>query len=436
MTESLSPTLIRAIVLYLPLFVLFDAWIWKKPRFRERTGLLLSFLWAIPSLFLVHLLAISFGLWSFDASGGTFYGMPVDFLIGWAILWGPLPLVLLGRQNLLLVTGIMVALDFVAMPLLHPVLHLGPYWLFGEAAAAALCLVPAQLLGRWTRDGHKLEQRVFLQILCVAGLFMLFLPAIVLFHTQDNTVLPLGGSVWINAIVLQLFVWPSVIGLSAVQEFAQRGRGTPIPFDPTQRLVTTGIYRYVRNPMQLSFALLSPALAIFFTNWWMLGVSVVGVAYGIGLANWSEANELRERFGEEWNQYRLNTRNWIPRLTPYAPRHAKLYVAGGCRTCTEFGNIISRLRPIGLDFVPAEYHPGEKLSRITYECDGIAETGVRAIGRALEHVNIAWAILGCFMRLPVLSSVLQLIADSVAEVFVIENNDRSAVENEDPAKSR
>ena len=48
---------------------------------------------------------------------------------------------------------------------------------------------------------------------------------------------------------------PALLGLAAVQEFAVRGSGTPVPFDPPKRLVTTGPYAYVRNPMQLSAAL-------------------------------------------------------------------------------------------------------------------------------------------------------------------------------------
>ena len=39
-------------------------------------------------------------------------------------------------------------------------------------------------------------------------------------------------------------------------EFALRGQGTPAPFDPPRRLVITGLYRWVRNPMYIGMALM------------------------------------------------------------------------------------------------------------------------------------------------------------------------------------
>jgi protein-S-isoprenylcysteine O-methyltransferase Ste14 len=42
-----------------------------------------------------------------------------------------------------------------------------------------------------------------------------------------------------------------------VWDFANFGRGTPIPIDAPKRLVVRGLYRYVRNPMYIGSLLSS-----------------------------------------------------------------------------------------------------------------------------------------------------------------------------------
>jgi hypothetical protein len=52
--------------------------------------------------------------------------------------------------------------------------------------------------------------------------------------------------------------------------------------------------------------------------------------------------------------------------------------------------------------------------RITYDPgDGSGdEVGVAAIARALEHIHLGWACLGWFLRLPLVTPSLQLLADA------------------------
>ena len=45
-------------------------------------------------------------------------------------------------------------------------------------------------------------------------------------------------------------------------------------------------------------------------------------------------------------------------------------------------------------------------------CDGSAPVeGVRALGRMLEHMNLAWALAGAALRLPLAWRLAQLLAD-------------------------
>jgi protein-S-isoprenylcysteine O-methyltransferase Ste14 len=109
---------------------------------------------------------------------------------------------------------------------------------------------------------------------------------------------------------LALFVW-------CVSLFARRGRGTIMPWDPTQRLVVAGPYRHVRNPMISSVlfmvtgqallwgSVLTAALAAFFF--------VVNHVYFIA----SEEPGLIKRFGDSYRAYKANVPRWLPRLWPY-----------------------------------------------------------------------------------------------------------------------
>jgi protein-S-isoprenylcysteine O-methyltransferase Ste14 len=84
--------------------------------------------------------------------------------------------------------------------------------------------------------------------------------------------------VWQISLIVQVLAVPALLGLTAMQEFVLRGRGTPVPFDPPRRLVTTGIYAYVRNPMQLSAVLLLFLSGAVLQNAWVAAAGVTGRA--------------------------------------------------------------------------------------------------------------------------------------------------------------
>lgn len=104
-----------------------------------------------------------------------------------------------------------------------------------------------------------------------------------------------------------------LLGWSVLNFF--RAKGTPVPFNPPARLVTTGPYAYMRNPMLTGiFALLfgfgvllgSVSLLVVFTplfiliNVWELKVI--------------EEPELIKRLGEDYIEYRKRTPMFFPRF--------------------------------------------------------------------------------------------------------------------------
>jgi hypothetical protein len=66
-----------------------------------------------------------------------------------------------------------------------------------------------------------------------------------------------------------------------------------------------------------------------------------------------------------------------------------------------------------MEIVPAETLPPGSIRRMRYDPGDGAGTveGVRALGRALEHINLAWAVAGIALRLPLVWQFVQLVMD-------------------------
>lgn len=415
---TIDPELaIRATSLYGAILLLAAAWLAARPDRRHATGALLALAWNVPAIAALHLVATRAAWWHFTADGGLFFGMPVDLWLAWALLWGPIPALAMPRVHLGVIVVIGIAVDLIAMPLAAPVVSLGPDWIVGEGIGMVACVVPGQLLARFTRDDRRLRARTTILVLAFAGTFVGIVPAAIVAAAGGSLTDALPSSRWLLSLAAQALFIPVVIGLTAVQEFVARGHGTPLPYDPPRRLVTSGIYAYVANPMQLSMTLLFPMLGLMMHSWHVAAAGVMAYVYSSGIAGWDEDEDLRGRFGPRWNEYRGAVRRWVPRLRPRFPvgaPPAKLYVSETCDICTEVGHWYRARGAEALTILAAEQHPTGALTRITYESgDGsYRATGIRAVGRALEHVHLGWALLGMAIRLPLIAPFIQLLNDA------------------------
>jgi protein-S-isoprenylcysteine O-methyltransferase Ste14 len=408
---------VRAALIDVSVVATAAAFLWRRPNHRQLTGALLATVWNLPVLLLVNVLAMRVGWWRFDAQGGLLLGVPVDLLLSWAWLWGAIPAMVGPSVPFVAIVAAALAIDVVLMPAAAPVLQLRGDWLVGDAIAIVAALVPSQLLARWTARDERLTARALLQVGAFTGLVVFMLPAIAIEGSGGAWWNPLDRPSWQLALIVQLLALPGVIGLSAVQEFVTRGGGTPVPFDPPRRLVTTGLYAYVRNPMQLSAVLLLGLLGVVLGNVWVSAAGVMAHLYSVGLAGWDEDEDLVARFGDDWTMYRRDVPRWYPRLRPWhradAPP-ARLFVAEACGMCSQVGQWFVSRGAVKLEIVPASSHPSRALTRIRYElADGTgAASGVAAIARALEHVHVGWAFVGALLRLPVIGELAQLLVDA------------------------
>lgn len=404
---------VRALALYLPIGLSILLWRRRALSGREGAGIMLGGVWNFVALIGVNVLAIRAGWWHFEAPGALMFGIPLDLLLGWTVLWGVVAPLACPRVPIL-VAGLAAAIvDLLVMPFCAPVVRLGDTWLIGEVVAVAVAFVPGLLLVRWTAHDRRLVARAALQMICFAALVLGVLPGTILAHTRGSWLPLTDASTRVLLLELQLVAIPALLGVSALQEFVQRGQGTPLPFDAPRRLVTTGPYAYVANPMQLSAAVLLVVWGAVLHNWWIAMGGIMSWIYGAGLARMDERVDLQGRFGDAWVSYRRAVRNWLPRWRPASPR-ACLYVAMSCGPCSEIARWFAASGAVSLEVLPAEAHPDRDLRRITYQLvdtPDVTEEGVAALARAAEHINLAWAMLGFLVRLPVVRPVLQLLAD-------------------------
>jgi protein-S-isoprenylcysteine O-methyltransferase Ste14 len=119
---------------------------------------------------------------------------------------------------------------------------------------------------------------------------------------------------------LPLIAIGMIIDVLSIRNLLGIGRGTPIPVLPPQRLVTSGPYKYVRNPLYLSFFLTLAGFTILLD---LIVIIILAVAL-LTAIHWGvvsrEEPQLEKRFGEEYMDYKRRVPRWIPRFRTFRPQ--------------------------------------------------------------------------------------------------------------------
>jgi protein-S-isoprenylcysteine O-methyltransferase Ste14 len=103
----------------------------------------------------------------------------------------------------------------------------------------------------------------------------------------------------------------------SIARFIRIGRGTLVPTTPTEHLVVSGLYRYVRNPMYVGvLTVLVGEVALFASRDLLNYTALVWLCIHLFVCFYEEPT-LTRRYGEQYLAYKRNVPRWLPRLAPW-----------------------------------------------------------------------------------------------------------------------
>ncbi len=119
---------------------------------------------------------------------------------------------------------------------------------------------------------------------------------------------PIGR--WTGAAVFGI---GGAFNLAAARDLAVTGEGTPLPLTCPRKLVVTGLYRYVCNPMAMAALAQGTGVGLFLGSPLVLLYAAAGaVVWHLFVRPWEE-RDLEARFGDSYRHYQRWVRCWIPR---------------------------------------------------------------------------------------------------------------------------
>jgi protein-S-isoprenylcysteine O-methyltransferase Ste14 len=112
---------------------------------------------------------------------------------------------------------------------------------------------------------------------------------------------------WLGVVVAVAGISLSLSGIIMFR----RHRTAVNPTRPASTVVTTGPYRFTRNPMYLGLAVFSVGVALLLDTWWAL-IALPFVLFVVNRAVIArEERYLASAFGAEYDAYRAATRRWL-----------------------------------------------------------------------------------------------------------------------------
>jgi protein-S-isoprenylcysteine O-methyltransferase Ste14 len=122
--------------------------------------------------------------------------------------------------------------------------------------------------------------------------------------------LPIAGGRLITVVGAVCVLGWMALAFASIDRF-RRSKTTIVPIRPAEALVLSGPYRYTRNPMYVSLALLTIACGLLLATWWPIVLLLPTLAIVQLFVILPEERYLRRRFGTAYEAYTRRVRRWL-----------------------------------------------------------------------------------------------------------------------------
>lgn len=147
-------------------------------------------------------------------------------------------------------------------------------------------------------------------ILILPGNVLVVIPFFILYFTGVDGVCFFS---WWSVPVGMLLGSGFFLMVWTMRLFSQVGKGSPAPWDPIDRLITSGPYAYMRNPMLTGVFMVLLAEVLFFQSMELGIYFFLFFLANVLYFSFSEEPALEKRYGNAYREYKVNVPRFIPR---------------------------------------------------------------------------------------------------------------------------
>jgi protein-S-isoprenylcysteine O-methyltransferase Ste14 len=121
---------------------------------------------------------------------------------------------------------------------------------------------------------------------------------------------PLPASAGMQTFGFILLVIAFLIAVAAIIEF-RRANTTVNPHGSVSKIISSGVFRFTRNPIYLGFFIMLIGFPLYFGTYWGIPMAFLFLVSIYYLVIQFEEAYLEKKFGTKYTDYKSRVRRWI-----------------------------------------------------------------------------------------------------------------------------